>query len=129
MSRTRRILIAGLVTVAVAACNAATTPASGSAEPSTDITVYVRNNYATSMDAYAVTPTTVARLGVVGPGTTRSFVLPPALGSMGGTVAFRAQPTGYGPIVDTEALVLHAGQVVDFEITTNLIGSHANIRM
>ena len=124
-----RVLIAGLVLVSAAGCHAGQTSAAGDPDPNAGIFVNVTNNYATSMDVYVLSSGTVERLGVVGPGTNRRFEVPAAIVSAsGGTLQFRAQPTGYGPIVDTDPIVLHGGHLVDFEIATNLIGSHANIR-
>jgi alpha-amylase len=56
------------------------------------------------------------------------FVLRQAMLASGAQVEFVARPTGYGPNVSGGELLLHAGDVVDFEIATNLAGTRATIR-
>ena len=43
-------------------------------------------------------------------------------------VQFLAQASGTGPRVQSDELVVSPGDIVDFEITTNLIGSRATVR-
>lgn len=92
------------------------------------VTVAVINNYQSSMEIYVVGAGTSYRLGSVAPGVPRQFVLRRDIISAGGHVYFFAQATGAGPRVQSEDLFLTPGDVVDFEITTNLIGSRATVR-
>ena len=92
------------------------------------VVVNVINHYALPMDAYAVGGGTEYRMGIVYPGTQRRFLLRQATLATGPEVEFVAQPTGYGPRVSGGVLDLRRGDVVEFEIATNLRGSVARIR-
>lgn len=127
--RSLRVFVAGLLVVGAAGACHRGAPGEATTRPAgTDVVVYVTNHYELPMEVYAEANGSRQRLGLVNQETTRSFVLPQLLVG-NGAVEFTAQPTGYGPIIHTEQLVLHAGHVVDFEITVHLIGSRANIRM
>ena len=67
-------------------------------------------------------------MGTVAPGIGRSFDLRSGTIAAGGRVQFVAQATGAGPRVQSEHLKLSPGDVVDFEITTSLVGSRATVR-
>jgi hypothetical protein len=123
-------LLAGLLVAGSACAHHPGVASDVEAKPSVvaDVRVYVVNHYGLSMEIYVAGSGITHRLGLVAAATTRSFVLPQAMIG-NGTVEFRAQPTGFGPIVRSEQLVLRPGHVVDFEIATNLIGSRATIRM
>jgi alpha-amylase len=92
------------------------------------VVVYVTNNYETTMEIFAVGGGTVYRMGSVSPGINRRFVLRQAMLLSGGQVEFMGQATGYGPRVRSGPLQVVPGDVVDFEITTNLLGSQATVR-
>ena len=95
--------------------------------PANDVRVYVNNRYEISLEIYVEGGGIRHRLGLVQPSQSAMYVVPRAL--VGGPmVEFTATPTGYGPTVHTEQLTLRPGHIVDFDITTNLIGSRATIR-
>ena len=96
--------------------------------PASEVRVYVTNRYEISLEIYVAGNGAQHRLGLVNPGQQRMFLVPRALVGMG-SVEFQATPTGYGPTIRSEELELRPGHVVDFEITTNLIGSRATIRL
>lgn len=97
------------------------------AEPERPVRVHVVNHYGQAMEIVAAGAGTTQRLGLVGAGQSRDFTVPPSIvGS--GKVEFRAQPSGYGQVVRIDPLVIRPGNIVDFEIATNLIGSRANAR-
>lgn len=124
-----RILIAGLL-LSSSACahghGAATN--SGTPQPTElNVRVNVTNHYTLSMEVYANGSGISHRLGLVSPGTVRSFVLPPAMVG-NGPVEFVAQPSGAGPVAQSGQIIFGAGDVVDFEITIHLFDSHATVR-
>ena len=129
MHRGLRVLMAGLV-VAGSACAhpGAVAPNAATRTADADVVVWVANHYELSMEISVAAAGATHRLGLVSPSMTRSFRLPPSV-ILDGIVEFSAQPTGYGPIIRSEQLQIHAGHVIDFEIATNLIGSRATIRM
>jgi hypothetical protein len=63
----------------------------------------------------------------VGPGLEREFDLPQLI-VVAGSATFTAHPSGYGPIVRSEEVRIRPGDIVDFEIATNLVGSQAWVR-
>ena len=98
-------------------------------EPNDSVVVNVTNNYAIPMEVYAVGGGTDYRMGVVSPAIPRQFVLRRAMLASDRQVSFVAQASGRGPRVQTEPIWLQSGDViVDFEISTVLIGSRATIR-
>jgi len=130
MQRGMRLVIAALVMTTFGCphgSGTATDP--GQLQPhAAPVTVYVTNNYQSAMEIYAVGGGTSYRLGTVAPGVPRHFELRPGMIATGGQVQFVAQATGAGPRVQSDQLVLAPGDIVDFEITTNLVGSHATVR-
>ena len=92
------------------------------------ITVNVVNNYQSAMEIYAIVGKTTYRVGTVAPGIPRSFELRLATLASGGHLVLLAQASGAGPRYQSDDLFLSPGNTVDFEIETNLIGSHANVR-
>jgi len=92
------------------------------------VVVVVTNNYNTSVDIFAYGSGTVYRLGTVSPGLDRRFVLRETMLLSTGVVEFMAQATGYGPRVRSGEIHVTPGDVVDFVIETNLIGSRATVR-
>ena len=92
------------------------------------VVVYVTNNWSLPMEIFAEGGGTNYRMGTVNPGMPRQFVLRRDMLATNGQVLFVAQATGVGPRVSSE-VEFRAGDVaVDFEITTNLIGTRAIIR-
>jgi hypothetical protein len=78
------------------------------------------------MEIYAVGAGTSYRMGMVLPGFVGEFVLSQAV--MGnGMVEFIAHATRQAP-VRSDRLLLIPGDVVDFEIATNLANSIATVR-
>lgn len=121
-------LVSAAVIVTISAC-AHGRGSPGELRPdAAPVVVNVVNNYATSMEIYAVGGGTSYHIGSVAPGITRSFELRLAMIASGGHVAFLAQATGAGPRVQSDQLVLSPGDIVDFEITTNLVGSQATVQ-
>jgi len=92
------------------------------------VVVNVTNNYAVAMEIFAVGSGITYRLGSVNPGLDGRFVLRQAMLLSGGQVEFLAQATGFGPRVRSGELQIVPGNVVDFVIETNLIGSQATVR-
>ncbi len=92
------------------------------------VSVNVTNNSQSAMEIFAVGNATSYHLGTVAPGVPRSFDLPPGMIAAGGHVQFLAQASGAGPRVQPDEVVVAPGDVVDFEITTNLVGSRATVR-
>jgi len=91
------------------------------------VRVRVSNNYALPMEIYATGAGVVRRLGLVNPGLPSSFEVPRAMLESGGKVEFDAQPSGHGRMFQAFPVTLSPGDVVDFVIMTNLIGSHADV--
>jgi hypothetical protein len=92
------------------------------------IDVNVTNNSQSAMEIFVVGNGTSHRMGTVAPGVPRRFELPPGMVAAGGHVQFLAQASGAGPRVQSDEVVVAPGDVVDFEITTNLVGSRATVR-
>jgi len=92
------------------------------------VSVNVTNNYQSAMEIFVLGNGTSHHLGTVAPGVPRSFELRPGMVAAGGHVQFLAQASGAGPRVSTDEVIVAPGDVVDFEITTNLIGSRATVR-
>jgi hypothetical protein len=129
MHRLRKVRIAGLFIVA-SACARNRGPApdgSGNEIMDRPVRVHVVNHYKDAMEIVVVGAGTTQRLGLVAAGLTADFTVPQSIvGS--GKAEFRAQPSGYGQLVRTDPLVIRPGNIVDFEIATNLIGTRANAR-
>ena len=129
MHRSWRFLVVGLL-VAGSACAAnrrAAPDAGGPEAAERPVRVHVVNNYNEAMEVVVVGAGITQRLGLVAAGLSGDFVVPRAIVG-GGKAEFRAQPSGYGQIVRSDELVIRPGNVVDFEIATNLIGTRANVR-
>jgi hypothetical protein len=93
------------------------------------ITVYVTNDYETSMEIYASGSGTQYRMGVVNPGIPSRFVIRRDLLAGNRQIQFFAQASGYGPRARSDVLQLRSGDVaIDFVISPTLIGSRATIR-
>ena len=92
------------------------------------VSVNVTNNSQSAMEIFVVGNGTSYHMGTVAPGIPRSFELPPGMLASGGHVQFLAQASGAGPRVQPDEVVVAPGDVVDFEITTNLVGSRATVR-
>jgi hypothetical protein len=89
--------------------------------------VHVVNRYKDGLEIFASGTGSVQRLGLVAAGAEKDFVIPQAM-VVNGSLSFLAQPTAYGPIVRSEQVRISPEAVVDFDITTSLIGSQANVR-
>jgi alpha-amylase len=96
--------------------------------PNDSVVVYVENDYALSMDAYVLGASTSYRMGTVSPGITSKFVLRRNVLATDHILEFVAQATGYGPQARSGQLHVMPGDVVDFIIETNLIGTRATVR-
>ena len=96
--------------------------------PNDSVIVYVQNDYALPMEAYVVGTGTNYRLGTVNPGIVSRFVLRKDMLATNHIMEFIAQATGYGPQARTGQLQVMPGDVVDFIIATNLIGTRAAVR-
>ncbi len=92
------------------------------------VVVYVRNDYEIPMEVYVVGAGTYYRLGVVNPGIDSRFVLRHDVLSTTRQVEFVAQASGYGPRARSGELYVSPGDVVDFTIATQLIGTRAVVR-
>ena len=96
---------------------------------SDSVVVHVTNNWSLPMEIFAAGAGAQYRMGTVYPGVPRDFVLRRDMLATGGQVEFFAHPPAYGPIVPSGRVQLRAGDAaVDFEIATNLYGSHASVR-
>ena len=125
----RSLSIIGALMVTIFACTHG--HGADSQNPQTEplpVGVNVTNNSQSAMEIYAVGSGTSYRIGVVAPGLARRFELRLGMIASGGHVHFLAQASGQGPRVQSEELVLAPGDVVDFEIATNLVGSRATVR-
>ncbi len=130
MHSVRRVLIVGLLAAgsACARSRGAATDSGGPQPTERPVRVHVINHYKEAMEILVTGAGTTQRLGLVAVGIERDFVLPQTLvGS--GSVAFVAQPSGFGSIVRSDEVRIRPGDVVDFEIATNLIGSRATVRL
>lgn len=122
------MVVAAASLLASAACvRAGARQASGVYPSNEPVRVHVTNNYALAMEIYASGGGTYRRLGLVYPGMPTSFEVPPAMLTGGGEVEFTAQPSGHGQTFRAFPVTLAPGDVVDFVIMTNLIGSHADV--
>ncbi|OLC02170.1 MAG: hypothetical protein AUH78_19185 [Gemmatimonadetes bacterium 13_1_40CM_4_69_8] len=92
------------------------------------VSVNVTNNSQSAMEIFVVGRGTSYHMGTVAPGIPRRFELPPVMIAAGGHVQFLAQASGAGPRVQSDEVMVAPGDVVDFEITTNLVGSRATVR-
>ena len=90
--------------------------------------VIITNNYALPMEIYATGTGTTYRLGVVDPGIKREFRLRRDLLATNHVVTFTAQASGVGPRYVADPVYISAGDVVDFIIATNVIGSRVDVR-
>jgi hypothetical protein len=99
-------------------------PAAGS----DSVVVYVSNNYAIPMEVYAAGSGTDYRMGTVNPGIVSRFVLRWDVLGTNRQVEFVAQASGYGPRVRTGRIYVSPGDIVDFEISPQLVGSRAVVR-
>ena len=90
--------------------------------------VVVTNNYALPMEVYATATGVTYRLGTVNPGIKREFALRRDLLATNQVVTFTAQAEGYGPRFVADPMYVSAGEVLDFIIATNLIGSRVDVR-
>jgi hypothetical protein len=128
MQRGSRSVIGALM-VTICACAHGQRAATG--QPLTEplpVSVNVTNNAQSAMEIFAIGSGTSYRMGVVAPGIARRFELRLSMVGSGGRVQFLAQASGAGPRIQSDEIVLSPGDVVDFEITTNLIGSRAIVR-
>jgi len=99
------------------------------AQETDSVVVYVTNNWSLPMEIFAIGVGTSYRMGTANPGMPSQFTLRRTMLATDGQVQFIAQATGIGPRATSEVLWLRSGDlVVDFEITTNLIGSRATVR-
>ena len=129
MHRSWRFIVVGLCVTGLACSHSrnAAQEAASAETPERPVRVHVVNHYKEPMEVIAVGAGITQRLGLVAPGLSADFVIPQSIvGS--GKVEFRGQPSGYGQVVRTDPLLIRPGNVVDFEIATNLIGSRANAR-
>jgi alpha-amylase len=93
------------------------------------VVVYVQDNYALQMDIFAVAAGTTYRLGVVDPGIESRFVLRHDLLATNRQVTFIAQATAVGPHFVADPIYVSPGDIIDFTLETNLIGSRAVVRL
>ena len=98
------------------------------AAPNDSVIVYVENDYALPMEAYVTGAGTDYRMGTVDPGLLSRFVLRSNMLSTNHVLEFVAQATGDGPQARTGQLTVIPGDIVDFVIATNLIGTRATVR-
>ena len=92
------------------------------------VVVYVTNNWELPMDVFAQGSGTTYRLGTVNPGIVSRFVLRTDLLSTDRMIQFAAQSTGFGPQITVDPIMIAPGDIVDFNIATQLIGSRAEVR-
>ncbi len=83
---------------------------------SAPVRVHVMNNHTMQLDVWAVIPGVSRRLGTVGPGLSKSFIVPPAL-VQDGPVEIQVQGVGGAAPLSTTDLTLLPGDVVDVTIT------------
>ena len=96
--------------------------------PSDTVIVNVINNYALPVDVFAMANGTTFRMGTVNPGIESQFVLRKDLLATNRQVTFVAQATAVGPRFTTDPMYVSPGDVIDFTIELNLIGSRAVVR-
>lgn len=118
MIRATRFLIAGLLAT-TAAC--AHHPASGdqSAHPApAPVRVRITNAHSIQIDAWAVAPGESRKLGTIGPGLTRQFVIPHDL-VQNGPIEIQVQGIGGGGTLNSQDMLLAPGDVVEVRITVH----------
>jgi alpha-amylase len=99
------------------------------AAPAVDsVVVVVTNDYGLPMEVYVGGSGTNYRMGTVNPSTVSTFVVRPAMLATSRVLEFVAQASGYGARASSGQLRVMPGDIVDFIITTNLIGTRANVR-
>lgn len=123
MPRRFWVLVSGLL-LATAACGSGRAPG-----PTGDtVRIDVTNNFALPLDIFAIGSNITHRLGVVHPGMTTRFTLPPAMIG-NGSVELQARPSAPGSQqARSGALLLDPGDTVTFLITAQLFNSTATIR-
>lgn len=101
----------------------------GQVQPAAAVaSVNVRNGYELPMSIFATGTNGVPiKLGTVSPGSTGRFTVDEAIIRLG-MLHILAQPPGGGRLVDSGPLSLKPGDLVDFEIGFDLVGSRAVIR-
>lgn len=92
------------------------------------VIVRVTNRYALPVEVTVYGRGTSLRLGVVYPGFVERLTIPAAILASGGRVVIVAQATDRDRRVTSGGLLLMGGEVVDFEVATNLLGSNAFVR-
>jgi hypothetical protein len=102
-------------------------PATSDSTPLPAVRVHVNNHYKTEMEIYATGSGTTQRLGLVAPGLEREFDVPQHM-VVAGLVTFTAHPSGVGPTVRSDEIRIRPGDMVDFDIATNLFGTQAWVR-
>lgn len=123
MPRGSMVLIAGMLLTASACARR------GSEAPLVQtVRVHVTNHYEISMEIYATVAGINHRLGLVSPNISRDFFLPQAM-LQSGPIAFYAQPSGTAQVVPGGTVSVSPGDIVDFEITLQLIDSRVTVRM
>jgi hypothetical protein len=129
MQGSLQFALAVLLVTASACTHRNTAPDPEQLEPhAARVSVNVTNNSQSAMEIFVVGNGTSYHMGTVAPGVPRSFEVPPGMVAAGGHVQFLAQASGAGPRVQPDEVVVTPGDVVDFEITTNLLGSRATVR-
>lgn len=123
----RGAVLVSVLLLAGTACSHGRGSGAGPSPQAQGVRVRVSNHYKLEMDVSATGSGTTQRLGVVAPGLEREFNLPQVF-IVGGSLTLSAHPTGYGSVVRSDELRIRPGDVVDFEIATNLIGSQAWVR-
>jgi len=111
-----------------AACRHGTADAGDMQPHVAPVSVNVTNNSQSSMEIFVDGGGTTYRIGSVAPGIPRRFELRAAMLAAGGHVRLWAQASGAGPRVTTDEIVVRPGDVVDFELTTSLVGSRATVK-
>lgn len=121
--------IAALFVTTSACAHRGTAADPGQLQPNAaPVSVNVINNSQSAMEIFVVGGGTTYRMGTVAPGIPRRFELRAAMLAAGGHVQFLAQASGAGPRVQTDEVMVSPGDEVDFEITTNLLGSRAIVK-
>jgi hypothetical protein len=92
------------------------------------VIVRVTNHYGLPVEVTAYGGGTSHRLGIVYPGFVERLVIPWGIIASGGRVQIVAQAAGREHPVTSGELLLMGGEVVDFRVATNLIGSYATVR-
>ncbi|HTR20207.1 MAG TPA: hypothetical protein VMH88_05065, partial [Gemmatimonadales bacterium] len=92
------------------------------------VVVVVTNDWELPMEVYAIGANTSYRMGTVNPGIPSRFVLRRDVLSTDRMIQFVAHATAYGRQAAAEPILITPGDVIDFEITSTLIGTHAAVR-